>query len=310
MKKLFFAQEAKEEDIESVPDVQTEENENNGVIGYQHGFDKVHPPRIQQLNQILKDITSITRYSVMGGLYGIDQEIIQFGGYPKNSLICVDEVGIFRSLVNNNTSNNINDRNRWKLLIDFKSTPKYQRVIGEYFYSSCLDKEFMFHNGAVLCDGSQYNVDLFEGLREALTQNKIRQINYNEYDYFRNTFGSCPYIGWNGGNDFRAPFFNGELFVNPGYITNNPSHAQLPLDFNRNLPFRVHEGYWDKPGAWAKDQHRSGVYWQGRDYRNFFSVVHDINNNPVPAGFLKPKSAQLSMYIVMDKFFPKISPFN
>ena len=53
------------------------------------------------------------------GTYGIDSSVINSSGYPKNAIICVDDVGLFRSLRDDNKESDYNDTSSWKKVVDF-----------------------------------------------------------------------------------------------------------------------------------------------------------------------------------------------
>lgn len=160
-KRYVFAQEAEESTLEDVPEVQTAEKEKEGYCGYQHGFTNINmtaleqggkPPRGTQFNQILKDITGITQYLSAGGLYPMDKDIIQSEGYPKNAIICIDGVGLFRSLMDDNKIEDYKDTSAWSMVIDFKPVRKIQRIVGEIFPAIRSD----IPDGCLRCDGKKH----------------------------------------------------------------------------------------------------------------------------------------------------------
>ena len=87
------------------------EKEAEGYIGYQNGFTITNmipileggkPPRGQQFNQILKDITAVTQYATVGGTFSYNPDVTNATGYPKNAIICIDDIGLYRSLKDDN----------------------------------------------------------------------------------------------------------------------------------------------------------------------------------------------------------------
>ena len=127
------------------------------------------PPRGQQFNQIFKDITQITQYKTVGGMYDINTEVINYTGYPKNAIICIDDIGLFRSLKDDNKETDYNNTTYWQKIVDF-NPPKYiQRILGKIFYAVRTDTP----NGCLKCDGSTYQSKDYPKLISYLKANKI-----------------------------------------------------------------------------------------------------------------------------------------
>lgn len=209
-KKYSFAENTEQSNIEDVPDSQTAENEAQGYIGYEHGYTSYNmrpiteggkPPRGQQLNQLLNDITKVTQYSTVGGTYGIDEEVLNNTGYPKNAIICVDDVGLFRSLRDDNKESDYNDTSSWKKVVDFNPKFYQQRILGEVFFANRLDDP----DGCLKCDGREYNIKDYPRLEKYIKNGKVRYTSYNNYKSMINNTGSCILFAWDRKDKFKAP---------------------------------------------------------------------------------------------------------
>lgn len=209
-KKYVFAENADDTTIENVPDSQSTEQENQGYIGYKRGFTQTNmksiteggkPPRGQQFNQLLKDITKVTQYATVGGTYGIDNDVITSSGYPKNAIICIDDVGLFRSLRDDNKESDYNDINSWKKVVDFNTKFYQQRILGEVFFANRLDNP----DGCLKCDGTEYRISNYPRLQKYMSSGKVKYISYNEYNNMVNNTGSCILFAWDKGGDFKVP---------------------------------------------------------------------------------------------------------
>lgn len=220
-KKYSFAENTEQSNIEDVPDSQTAENEAQGYIGYEHGYTSYNmrpiteggkPPRGQQLNQLLNDITKVTQYSTVGGTYGIDEEVLNNTGYPKNAIICVDDVGLFRSLRDNNKESDYNDTSSWKKVVDFNPKFYQQRILGEVFFANRLDDP----DGCLKCDGREYNIKDYPRLKKYMKNSKVGYISYDDYKSMINDTGSCILFAWDKKDKFKAPTLKcGTMLSNP-----------------------------------------------------------------------------------------------
>lgn len=173
-KRYIFAENAQQTTIEDVPDTQSQEQEAQGYIGYQDGYTLTNmkpateggkPPRGQQLNQLLKDITSVTQYATAGGTYSMDTAITGSLGYPKNAVICIDDVGLFRSLQDDNKVTDYNNTNAWQKIVDFKPpVVKIPIAVPDYTKGVKIDanllkqgKTFTAPSEGVICISSYSN---------------------------------------------------------------------------------------------------------------------------------------------------------
>ena len=209
-RKYIFAESAKATNIENVPDTQSAEQERQGYIGYQHGYTEYNmkplteggkPPRGQQLNQVLKDITSVTQYATVGGTYGIDNDVVKSTGYPKNAIICVDDVGLFRSLRDDNKEFNYKDTDSWKKVVDFNPKFYQQRILGEVFFANRLDNP----DGCLKCDGREYDIKNYPRLQKYMENGKVKYTSYSDYKSMVDSTGSCILFAWDKEDKFRAP---------------------------------------------------------------------------------------------------------
>lgn len=209
-KRYIFAENANATNIEDVPDIQSAEQERQGYIGYQHGYTEYNmkplteggkPPRGQQLNQVLKDITKVTQYATVGGTYGIDNDVVKSTGYPKNAIICVDDVGLFRSLRDDNKESNYNDTSSWKKVVDFNPKFYQQRILGEVFFANRLDNP----DGCLKCDGREYNIKDYPRLEKYIKNSKVGYTSYSDYNSMVDSTGSCILFAWDKKDKFKAP---------------------------------------------------------------------------------------------------------
>ena len=220
-RRYIFAENANSTNIEDVPDTQSSGKEIQGYIGYQHGYTEYNmkplteggkPPRGQQLNQVLKDITSVTQYATVGGTYGIDSNVTNSSGYPKNAIICVDDVGLFRSLRDDNKESDYNDTSSWKKVVDFNPKFYQQRILGEVFFANRLDNP----DGCLKCDGREYDIKDYPRLQKYMKNGKVGYISYSGYTSMINDTGSCILFAWDKGDKFKAPTLKcGTMLSNP-----------------------------------------------------------------------------------------------
>lgn len=220
-KKYSFAENTEQSNIEDVPDSQTVENEAQGYIGYEHGYTSYNmrpiteggkPPRGQQLNQLLNDITKVTQYSTVGGTYGIDEEVLNNTGYPKNAIICVDDVGLFRSLRDDNKESNYNDTSSWKKVVDFNPKFYQQRILGEVFFANRLDNP----DGCLKCDGKEYRISYYPRLQKYMENGRVGYTSYSDYTSMVGSTGSCILFAWDKKDKFKAPTLKcGTMLSNP-----------------------------------------------------------------------------------------------
>lgn len=246
-KRYIFAENAKEANIENVPDTQSEEQERQGYIGYQHGYTEYNmkplteggkPPRGQQLNQVLKDITSVTQYATVGGTYGIDNDVINSTGYPKNAIICVDDVGLFRSLKDDNKEPDYKDTSSWKKVVDFKV--EKNRTIGSLFYAFRTEEIL---DGALNCNGKIYNKSGYGNFVDNyLERNLIPSVSFAEYNKILtdNNYTACGFFGFEKNSDtFRVPFLNSQTFLSPANQTNNITYRRPRTEKDIQIPSKV-----------------------------------------------------------------------
>lgn len=220
-KRYIFAESANATNIEEVPDIQSAQKETQGYIGYQHGYTEYNmkplteggkPPRGQQLNQVLKDITSVTQYATVGGTYGIDNDVVKSTGYPKNAIICVDDVGLFRSLRDDNKESNYNDTSSWKKVVDFNPKFYQQRILGEVFFANRLDDP----DGCLKCDGREYRISDYPRLQKYMENGRVKYTSYSDYKSMVDSTGSCILFAWDKKDTFKAPTLKcGTMLSNP-----------------------------------------------------------------------------------------------
>lgn len=79
------------------------------------------------------------------------------------------------------------------------------RNIGDIFYTTRLDAEL---NGAVECNGGEYDIGDFEGeqsIGKLLENGQLPYVSFAEYNSMIVTNNSCGFFGWDGGNKFKVP---------------------------------------------------------------------------------------------------------
>ena len=107
------------------------------------------------------------------------------------------------------------------------------RNVGDIFFTSRTDAALA---GAVVCDGSVYNVSDFGGTHAPgtlLAQGKLPSVDLDTYQDYVDNFGSCRAFGWDGGDQFRVPLLN-DVFIEAG-------HAQGQGEFlEAGLPDHTH----------------------------------------------------------------------
>lgn len=240
-KKYTFAQDANADTIEEVPDTQTPTKEANGYIGYQYGYtiynmkpliDGGKPPRGQQLNQVLNDITSVTQYATMGGTYDLNESISSETGYPKNALI-TNDTGIFRSLQDDNKVTNLADTNAWQQVVSFEK--HMTRTVGSLFYAVSNKTRL---NGALLCNGDEYSLLDFPDLKKYLDNGTLYYKSLLEWksDYEINE-GQVGYFGYDPDFfdlefpnlcTFRVPCINSGRFLSSIDSEGHKIHPHTP----------------------------------------------------------------------------------
>lgn len=90
------------------------------------------------------------------------------------------------------------------------------RNVGDIFFTSRTDAALA---GAVVCDGSVYNVSDFGGTHAPgtlLAQGKLPSVDLDTYQDYVDNFGSCRAFGWDGGDQFRVPLLN-DVFIEAGH---------------------------------------------------------------------------------------------
>ena len=340
-KRYIFAENAKATNIEDVPDTQFTDKEIQGYIGYQHGYTEYNmkplteggkPPRGQQLNQVLKDITSVTQYATVGGTYGIDSNVINSTGYPKNAIICVDDVGLFRSLKDDNKESNYNDTDSWKKVVDFNPKFYQQRILGEVFFANRLDNP----DGCLKCDGREHKISDYPRLQKYMKNDKVSYISYNGYKSMIDDTGSCILFAWDKKDTFRAPTLKcGTMLSNPygqidaynngGSITpkigkslyDQVLNATGSLVFeNRHLRpsyigglirFKKITGVFTTTGQEPKSQYFRGVdgYYEAPSILNF-----NLSNTCRTGSQVLPRTVHLNAFVVVNDYFTTTLDFK
>lgn len=339
-KRYIFAESTKETNIEEVPDIQSAEKETQGYIGYQHGYTEYNmkplteggkPPRGQQLNQVLKDITSVTQYATVGGTYGIDTNVINSSGYPKNAIICVDDVGLFRSLRDDNKESNYDDTSSWKKVVDFNPKFYQQRILGEVFFANRLDNP----DGCLQCDGREYKISDYPRLQKYIANGKVGYTSYNEYKSMVDNTGSCILFAWDKGDKFRAPTLKcGTMLSNPygqidaynnggsiipkigeslydqvlniqGYV--GPIYADVGLGYKVGLKDTfVSNGVFAPTttnSAINNSKQHLGLANSAYKFNKIVKIVFDASKMCATGSQVLPRTAHLNAFVVVNDYF-------
>lgn len=346
-RKYIFAESAKETNIENVPDTQSEEQERQGYIGYQHGYTEYNmkplteggkPPRGQQLNQVLKDITSVTQYATVGGTYGIDSNVINSTGYPKNAIICVDDVGLFRSLRDDNKESNYKDTDSWKKVVDFNPKFYQQRILGEVFFANRLDDP----DGCLKCDGREYYIKDYPRLQKYMENGRVGYTSYNNYKSMVDSTGSCILFAWDKKDTFKAPTLKcGTMLSNPygqikRYIAEDnrtPNFGESLMDQILNIQGYIGPLYSDVPlgykvglsdfvgnGVFAltkkNDTKNSSGYWHGlwgtkeKNPNKIVKIVFDASQMCATGSQVLPRTVHLNAFVVVNDYFTTTLDFR
>ena len=346
-KRYIFAENANATNIEDVPDIQSAEQERQGYIGYQHGYTEYNmkplteggkPPRGQQLNQVLKDITGVTQYATVGGTYGIDNDVITSTGYPKNAIICVDDVGLFRSLRDDNKESNYNDTSSWKKVVDFNPKFYQQRILGEVFFANRRDDP----DGCLKCDGREYSIKDYPRLQKYMKNGKVGYTSYSDYKSMVDSTGSCILFAWDKKDKFKAPTLKcGTMLSNPygqikRYIAEDnytPKFGKSLIDQTFNIQGYVGPLYSDVPlgykvglydfvgnGVFAlteeKDTKNSSGYWHylpgNKQYNTnkTVKIVFDASQMCATGSQVLPRTVHLNAFVVVNDYFTTTLDFK
>lgn len=196
---------------------------NQGYASYDEGFPAITmqpkesgglPPRGQDMNGILNELSQFNQYQQMGGTYGLDNNILTNGGYAKNSIVYQDD-GIYRSLVDNNTDDFVNDPSvigsTWQLIVDYSLQNGSNGVPGQLSFFTRTDVPI----GWLRCDGTQYTRSEFPNFwDDYLTQNKIPTCSYADYATEISDYVNCGKFAVDLVNlTFKVPTITGQVFV-------------------------------------------------------------------------------------------------
>ena len=339
-KRYIFAENAKATNIEDVPDTQFTDKEIQGYIGYQHGYTEYNmkplteggkPPRGQQLNQVLKDITSVTQYATVGGTYGIDSNVINSTGYPKNAIICVDDVGLFRSLRDDNKESDYKNTSSWKKVVDFNPKFYQQRILGEVFFANRLDNP----DGCLKCNGTEYRIYDYPRLQKYMENGKVKYTSYDDYQSMIDNTGSCILFAWDKGETFKVPTLKcgamlsnaygqikryiavdnytpefgrslkDQIFDIRGYV--GPLYSDVPLGYKVKLYDFVGNGVFALTEE--NDTLNSGGYWHGlqgsrvRNPNKIVKIVFDTSQVCATGSEILPRTVHLNAFVVVNDYF-------
>lgn len=197
---------------------------NQGYASYNDGFPAITmqpkesgglPPRGQDMNGILNELSQFNQYQQMGGTYSLDNNILTNGGYAKNSIVFQDD-GIYRSLVDNNTDNFVNNPyaigSTWQLIVDYSVPSGSNGVPGQFSSFGRTDVP----SGWLRCDGNQYTRGQFPNFWDYyLTQNKVPTCSYADYaNEISDNEGNCGKFAVDLVNlTFKVPTFQGQIFL-------------------------------------------------------------------------------------------------
>ena len=101
--------------------------------------------------------------------------------------------------------------------------------IGDIFYSLRTEN---IMNGAVVCDGSEYNIADFSlgniSLKSLLDDDKIPYVSISNFDATVLANGSCRCFGYDGEDTFKVPKLN-DVFIEAGVAANNSEFIEAGL---------------------------------------------------------------------------------
>lgn len=123
------------------------------------------------------------------------------------------------------------------------------RNVGDIFFTSRTDAALA---GAVVCDGSVYNVSDFGGTHAPgtlLAQGKLPSVDLDTYQDYVDNFGSCRAFGWDGGDQFRVPLLN-DVFIEAGHAQGQGEFLEAGLP-NITGSFSVGADFESKSGAFS-----------------------------------------------------------
>lgn len=242
---------------------------NQGYASYDEGFPAITmqpkesgglPPRGQDMNGILNAITQFNLYSQMGGTYGLDNNILTNGGYAKNSIVFQDD-GIYRSLIDNNTDDFVNDPSvigsTWQLILDYSVEAGTNGVPGQLSFFARTDVP----TGWLRCDGTQYTKASFPDFwDEYLTQNKIPTCSYADYATEISDNGNCGKFAVDLVNlTFKVPTIQGQVFISQALSSgdigkfNAESLPNITGQFDGNNNASLKSGCFSQTGTTAPD---------------------------------------------------------
>lgn len=203
---------------------------NVGYASYNEGFPAITmqpkesgglPPRGQDMNGILNELSQFNQYQQMGGTYGLDNNILINGGYAKNSIVYQDD-GIYRSLVDNNTDDFVDDPSvigsTWQLIVDYNTNSGSNGVPGQLSPFFRTDAP----TGWLRCDGTQYTKSSFPDFwDDYLTQNKMPTCSYAEYaTEISDNNGNCGKFAVDLVNlTFKVPTIQGQVFISQALVS-------------------------------------------------------------------------------------------
>lgn len=197
---------------------------NAGYASYNDGFPAITmqpkesgglPPRGQDMNGILNELSQFNQYQQMGGTYSLDNNILTNGGYAKNSIVFQDD-GIYRSLVDNNTDDFVNNPyaigSTWQLIVDYSVPSGSNGVPGQFSPFGRTD----IPSGWLRCDGNQYTRGEYPNFWDYyLTQNKVPTCSYADYaNEINDNGGNCGKFAVDLVNlTFKVPTIQGQVFI-------------------------------------------------------------------------------------------------
>ena len=227
---------------------------NQGYASYDEGFPAITmqpkesgglPPRGQDMNGILNELSQFNQYQQMGGTYGLDNNILTNGGYAKNSIVYQDD-GMYRSLIDNNTDDFVNNPSvigsTWQLIVDYNSQSGSNGVPGQFSFFGRTD----IPSGWLRCDGTQYTRSEFPNFwNNYLTQNKIPTCSYADYATEISDNGNCGKFAVDLVNlTFKVPTLSDDIYITQALISGNIAkfNAESLPNIKDTLAFQTFRG--------------------------------------------------------------------
>ena len=190
--------------------------------------------------------------------------------YKKDQIVIAvieDETALYKSLIDNNLSNDLTDDTKWeKLAIGGGGNVGN---IGDIKYTTANQVP----NGGAWCDGSEYTQAQFPDIYQMLVNNMLANINYTEYNNSITNFGFCGFFGLDTTNKkFKVPTLK-DMFIKAGTTAITAIKESLPNHIHTSLVAKDRNGF---PNGWDDTATDKSWYWR---YGNAQYNTSGVSNN-------------------------------